>query len=534
MVERAIAFNQHKVVQPKVRCAIYTRKSTDENLDSDFNSLDAQRESAENFIKAQINQGWVALQDRYDDGAYSGGNLERPALKRLMRDIDAGKVDTIIVYKIDRLSRSLLDFAKLIEVFEEKNVSLVAVTQQINTSDSSGRLMLNILLSFAQFEREVITERIRDKVAAAKRHGKWMGGTPPLGYDIDREKKKLIVNTDEAVKVRWIFRRYVILGSTLTLTKELNERGWTTKSWRTVRGKERKGTIWNKGHIYRMLNNPLYIGLVRHKDKTFPGEHDAIIEKSLWDEAHAILHDNDPGNRNRSKGETHSMLKGLIRCGHCDASMGVTSTRKKGRMYRYYLCVKADKYGYDSCPVRSLPAAEIEDAVLTQLRGVLKSPEIVAQVYRLGKYLEEEERKALGNEKAGYEQELEELRTSTSQMLQARLDEGKDISFIQEELARLDDRTQTLQRKLALAKATLLQWESAEFTTTDVLNELTTLDQVWAELFPKERERIMRLLIEKIVVYEDALEIVLKTDGLQTLNAELSETGDENGHAHTD
>ncbi len=533
MTKRATALEQHGTVKPKVRCAIYTRKSTSENLNTDFNSLDAQRESAENYIKAQAHEGWIALQDRYDDGAYSGGNLERPALKRLMQDIDKGKVDTIIVYKIDRLSRSLLDFAKLIEVFEEKHVSLVAVTQQINTSDSSGRLMLNILLSFAQFEREVIAERIRDKIAAAKKRGKWTGGTPPLGYDVDREKKRLVVNTDEAVKVRWIFRRYLIMGSTLNVTKELNELGWTTKSWRTRAGVERKGTPWNKGQVYRLLNNPLYIGLIRHKDKTYPGEHDAIIEKSLWDEVHAMLRENDPGNRNRSKGETHSMLKGLIRCGHCDASMGITSTRKNGRLYRYYLCVKADKYGYDSCPVGSLPAAEIEDAVLTQLRGILIAPEVVAQVHKLAKDMEEEERRVLEKDKTECEKELEELRNSTSWLLKAKLDEGHDIAYVQEELSRHDDQIKTLQRRLELVEATLMQWDEVKSTTTDVLHELTTLDEVWSELFPKERERIMRLMIERIVVYRDTLEIVLKSDGLQTLNAEISETGDQHGQSAT-
>ncbi len=331
--------------------------------------------------------------------------------------------------------------------------------------------------------------------------------------------------------MRWIFRRYIILGSTLNVTKELNERGWTTKAWRTKEGVELKGRPWNKGQVYRLLNNPLYIGMIRHKDKTYPGEHDAIIEKSLWDEAHAMLKENDPGNRNRSKGETHSMLKGLIRCGHCDASMGVTSTRKSGRLYRYYLCVKADKYGYDSCPVGNLPAAEIEEAVLTQLRGIFKTPEIVAQVYKLAKGMEEEERRVLENDKAECEKELEDLRNSTSWLLKTKLEEGHEIAYFQEELARHDDRIQTLQRKLELAKATLMQWEEVKSTTTDVLHELTTLDEAWGELFPKERERIMRLMIERIVVYRDALEIVLKTDGLQTLNAEISETGDPHGQS---
>ena len=232
--------------RPAVRCAVYTRKSTDENLDSDFNSLDAQRESAENYIRAQQHEGWVALLDRYDDGACSGATVERPALQRLMNDVRAGRIDTIVVYKIDRFSRSLMDFARLVEELEQHDVSLVAVTQQFNTTTSMGRLTLNILLSFAQFEREVIAERIRDKIAAEKRRGKYLGGMPPLGYDVDRDRKLLLVNSEEASLVRQIFRRYLQIGSVVALIKELNAAGHKTKSWTTKKGIHRPGVPWAK------------------------------------------------------------------------------------------------------------------------------------------------------------------------------------------------------------------------------------------------------------------------------------------------
>ena len=267
-----------KTVRP-IRCAIYTRKSTDEGLDSDFNSLDAQREAGESYIASQRNEGWVLLPDRYDDGGFSGGSLERPALQRLLKDIEAGKVDCVVVYKVDRLSRSLMDFSRLVALFDRHKVSFVSVTQHFNTTDSMGRLTLNILLSFAQFEREIIGERIRDKIAAAKRRGKRCGGIPPLGYDL--VDGKLAVNPDEAAGLRGIFARFVKIGSTTLLARELNDRGCTTKSWTTRKGRHRPGLSWNKSRLYRLLHNRTYLGEVTHKGQVYPGEHKAIITSVL-------------------------------------------------------------------------------------------------------------------------------------------------------------------------------------------------------------------------------------------------------------
>jgi len=374
-----------------IRCAIYTRKSTDENLETEFNSLDAQREAAEAYIASQRQEGWIVFPDRYDDAGFSGGTLERPALQRLLREVEAGRVDCVVVYKLDRLSRSLLDFTRLIETFERHGVSFVSVTQRFDTSTSMGRLMLNILLSFAQFEREIIGERIRDKVAATKRKGKYCGGMPVLGYDVDREHKRLVINPEEAELVRHIFARFIRCGSTTRLAKELNEQGYRTKSWTTKAGRLRPGTAWNKGHLYRLLNNPIYIGEVRHKDQTYPGEHEAIVSRDLWDKVHAILATNYRTRGARTRAKTEALLRGILRCAHCDCAMGPTFTKRRGKVYRYYLCVHASKNGYDSCPTRSLPAGEIERVVVEQLRKVLKSPEILAQTYREARALAEEQ-----------------------------------------------------------------------------------------------------------------------------------------------
>ncbi|MGD0113441.1 MAG: recombinase family protein [Armatimonadota bacterium] len=363
---------------PRVRCAIYTRKSTDEGLDSDFNSLDAQREAAEAYILSQRQEGWEALANRYDDGGFSGGNLERPGLQRLLSDVEAGRIGCVVVYKVDRLSRSLLDFARLIEVFDRRSVSFVSITQRFNTTTSMGRLVLNILLSFAQFEREIIGERIRDKVAATKRKGMYTGGPPVLGYDVDRERKRLVVNPEEAELVRTIFTRFLDTGCITKLVEELNAQGSVTKSWTTKRGLTRAGKPWNKGYIYRLLNNPLYLGEVSHKQERYPGEQEAIVSRELWERAHVILAKRYRGRGARLRTQGPALLRGIIRCAHCGCAMGPVFTRRRGRVYRYYLCLHASRNGHRTCPTRSLSAGEIEGVVVEQLRRLLRNPQMLA------------------------------------------------------------------------------------------------------------------------------------------------------------
>ncbi len=265
----------------RLRCAIYTRKSTDEGLDQAFNSLDAQREACEAYIASQAGEGWRLIRTRYDDGAYSGGTMDRPALQNLLADIGTGKVDTIVVYKVDRLTRSLADFARIVELFDTNNVSFVSITQQFNTTTSMGRLTLNMLLSFAQFEREVTGERIRDKIAASKRKGMWMGGVVPLGYDV--VDRKLIVNAAEAETVRALFRLYLQHGSVRLVKNEADRRGLRTKRRRPQNGARRGGEPFTPGHIYKLLANPIYIGKIVHKGERHDGEHSAIIDRETWD-----------------------------------------------------------------------------------------------------------------------------------------------------------------------------------------------------------------------------------------------------------
>ena len=427
---------QSKPLVRKLRCAVYTRKSSEEGLEQEFNSLHAQRESCEAYIASQRSEGWVLVRDQYDDGGISGGTLERPGLKRLLADIEDGLVDVVVVYKIDRLSRSLMDFSKLVEVFDRNGVTFVSVTQSFNTTTSMGRLTLNILLSFAQFEREVTAERIRDKVCASRMKGIWMGGGVPLGYVV--KDRKLVERPEDAANVRWVFDRFIEIGSGTVLARELAERGVTTS----------RGHRIDKKFIYRMLNNQVYIGNAVHKGTSYPGEHSAIIDRQVWDKVHAILTESPRKRAARTRADTPALLKGLL-YGPDGAAFSPTHTRKGGRLYRYYVSQTVLKHGAGSCPVGRVPAGEIEAAVIGQLRTVFRQPEIIAGTW-----------------------------------------------------------------KAASAVA-------ADISEADAREALQQLDPLWDELFPAEQARIVALLVERVDIGADGLNVRLRVDGLAGLASEL-------------
>ena len=367
-----------EVLKRRMRCAVYTRKSSEEGLDQEYNSIDAQRDAGHAYIASQRAEGWIAVADDYDDPAFSGGNMERPALKRLMADIEAGKIDVIVIYKIDRLTRSLADFSKMVEVFERQGVSFVSVTQQFNTTTSMGRLMLNVLLSFAQFEREVTGERIRDKIAASKRKGMWMGGIPPIGYDV--ANRRLIPNEAEAKTIAHIFQRFVELGSTTKLVKELRLDGVTSKAWTTQDGRVREGKPIDKGLIYKVLNNRTYLGELRHKELWYQAEHPPIITKSIWDDVHAILSTNGRVRATTTRAKTQYLLKGIVFGSDGRAMSPFQTAKQNGRRYRYYVPQRDIKEHAGASGLPRMPAAELESAVLEQLRGHLRSPDVVRDV----------------------------------------------------------------------------------------------------------------------------------------------------------
>jgi len=347
-----------------VRCAIYTRKSTEHGLELEFNSLDAQREACEAYIKSQASQGWKALSQHYDDAAFSGGNLERPALQQLLADIDAGQIDVIVVYKIDRLTRSLADFAKLVEAFDRRSISFVAVTQQFNTTSSMGRLTLNVLLSFAQFERELSSERVRDKIAASRRKGKWTGGTVALGYDA--RNKKLIVNPKEAETVRTIFRRYLEFGSLSKLVPDLDHKGIVTKRRDTKVAKYRGGIPFTYGPLAHLLKNRVYLGEIHHGGKWYCGEHEAILDQTLFDQVQNLM------GQTKGSGMVKRLASGALLRGKLfddqNNRMCPSFSVKNGVRYRFYVSsalLKGRKTAAGS--VSRVPAQQIENLVVTKL-----------------------------------------------------------------------------------------------------------------------------------------------------------------------
>jgi site-specific DNA recombinase len=364
----------------KLRCGIYTRKSSEEGLEQAFNSLDAQREACAAFILSQKHEGWTVVPTLYDDGGFSGGTMDRPALKLLLSDIAEGRVDVVVVYKIDRLTRSLFDFAKIVEAFEAKGVSFVSITQQFNTSTSMGRLTLNVLLSFAQFERELAGERIRDKIAASKKKGMWMGGLPPLGYDV--KDRKLVVNDDEARTVLHTFRRYLELKSVRVLKSELEEAGIRSKRRTLMDGTPCGGQKLSRGALYLMLQNRIYRGEITHKGNAHPGEHPAIVDQALWDQVQAVLAENRVDREIGSYAKQPSLLAGLA-FDETGERLTPSHAVKRGTRYRYYvsrsLIVGAAK---DHSMGRRIPAGNLESLVINRLRAFLMDQGAVLDAVR--------------------------------------------------------------------------------------------------------------------------------------------------------
>lgn len=461
MTPRKAVHGTAHTLTSKKRCASYTRKSTEEGLEQEYNSLEAQADAAKSFIASQRHEGWIALEDGYDDGGYSGGNMDRPGLKRLLADIEAGRVDVVVVYKIDRLSRSLGDFARMVDCFDAHGVTFVSVTQQFNTTTSMGRLTLNILLSFAQFEREVTGERIRDKIAASKAKGMWMGGVPPLGYDV--RERKLIVNQKEAHLVRDIFSRYAEHGSASRLTRELEIEGHTTKSWVTQSGQLRAGRVIEQHVLFAMLRNRLYLGEMAHKGQTYPGQHEAIVPKALWDAVQTLVDQRKQGPRQRDT-DHPALLAGLLYAADGQRMLPTYTTKKNGKRYRYYVpylykrrSAAAVKDGSDRVPgqptkvaVVPLPAGEIEQAVLQQIHVTLQQPEMIIAVWRAA-------------------QAYQAAQSDTN------LDEAQAVVAMRQ------------------------------------------MGKVWEQLFPVEQQRIAQLLIERVQLHEEGLDIVWREDGWQSL-----------------
>ncbi|HOX27244.1 MAG TPA: recombinase family protein [Candidatus Krumholzibacteria bacterium] len=481
----------------QTRVAIYTRKSTDEGLDQDFNSLDAQREAGEAYVASQRGQGWICLEERYDDGGWSGGNLDRPALHRLLDDIKADRVDCVICYKVDRLSRSLLDFARLVELFDKHQVSLVSVTQPINTADSTGRLMLNILLSFAQFERELVADRTRDKVHAARRKGKWTGGVPILGYRVASGGGRLEIDPEGAEMVREIFALYLADQSVAEVVEEINCRGWTTKEHVTKTGRRVGGLPFNKSSVTYLLKNPTYNGKLMLKGEVFDGEHEAIIDDVTFQRVQDLLKKNGTGRGGPNGNKYGYLLKGLVRCAACGAAMTPSTSRRGSKVYRYYTCTSAQKRGYASCPCPTIPARKLEDVIVQQIRVIGQDRELqratLAQV-RSGR---EARRPALVGEQKRLRRRLEKVRGDIRSLLDA-LAVGERGASVGARIAELEAEAEKLERRFTEVAQELAALDADAVDEADLRKALSLFDPIWGALWPSEQARIIQLLIERI------------------------------------
>ncbi|MFH2000106.1 MAG: recombinase family protein [Planctomycetota bacterium] len=471
-------------VETPVRVAIYTRKSVSEGLEQVFNTLHAQRESIEAYVLSQKHAAWESLPAHYDDGGFSGATTDRPAFQQLLQDIKAGKVDVVAVYKIDRLSRSLADFANIIRFFEQHGVEFVSVTQQFTTANAMGKLTLNILMSFAEFERGIISERTRDKLAASRKKGMWIGGRPMLGYDV--AEKKLVVNPDEAKQVNKIFELYLEIGSLHLVAEEINSRGWTTKAHTTKAGKVLPGRSFDKSLLQRMLTAPVYIGKVEYDGELYEGKHDRIIDMQTWDAVQTQLEQNRQCGSKLVKNKWDMLLAGIVRCGKCGASFGHHYSKSQGCSYHSYACQTYLRRGSKACPGSRLPTGELDRFVIEKLHAIGTDPTLISDTLTA---VNEE----AGKRRAELTEELKNLEVDRRTLIRQRktteeaVSKEGDASQL-ESLQQINERLLTIMERVNAVKGSLESLETKHILKSDIQAALTSFTPIWDQLFPKERE----------------------------------------------
>jgi site-specific DNA recombinase len=449
--------------------------------------------------------------------------MDRPALQRLLADIQAGKIDCVVTYKVDRLSRSLLDFAKMMETFEQHGVSFVSITQQFNSATSMGRLVLNVLLSFAQFEREIIAERTRDKMAATRRKGKWSGGMPVLGYDLDPRGRRLHVNEDEAVRVRAIFALYLEQQALLPVVQELARRGWVGKCWQTRHGRPRGGRPFTKTSLHRLLTNVIYAGKVRYKDEIHDGEQPALIDADTFQRVQALLRSHGLEVGPPSVHRFTALLKGLLRCVPCDCAMTPAhTTRKGGRRYRYYTCVHAQKSGWQTCPAKSIPAQPIEQLVIEQIQRLGRDPLVLQEMLTTVRQQDEARVAEWEGERVDLERDLLRGQSEVRKLL-AEVGSGTSSSGAVTRLAELQARLAQVEQRLARLRGQMEALQQERLDQAAVTEALLGLVPAWETMTPNEQARVVRLLVSR-VDYDGKngkASITFQPLGLKTLAGEM-------------
>jgi site-specific DNA recombinase len=485
-------------IQP-VRCAVYGRVSTDAQAGKDFNSNEAQQEACETYIGLHRDEGWRVVPEPYLDAGFSGSNTKRPELQRLIADIEAGEIDVVVVYKYDRLSRSMLDFLQLLDSFKRHGVSFVSVSQRFDTSTPVGEMTLNILLSFAQFERQIIGERTRDKLRSARRAGRWTGGFVPLGHDVAPEGGKLVVNKDEARIVRAIFELYVESPSLVDVSQELNRRGWKRKSWTTKDGKRREGTAWDRKTLSNTLRDVTYVGKVRLGSEVFPGEHRGIVPKALFEKVQMLL-DRNLRDRGASARNKHAaLLRGLLRCSACDVAMVFAPSKRKGKVYRYYRCGAAGRNGHDTCPTKSINADQIEQFVVDQIRHIGAAPALQEETFRQAVAQVKAQRRGLKLELRRLKTDLTQARANVQRLVEAvSRTTGRAADAIASELTSAQERVAGLEARQKQIKEELAALDTQVVNRDELARALESFDPIWDVLLTPEKERVLGLLIERI------------------------------------
>jgi len=481
-----------------VRCAIYTRKSTTHNLDLEFSSLDAQREACEHYILAHAHEGWTLVDKQYDDGGFTGANTERPAFQRLLDDVEAREVDLVVVYKVDRLSRSLLDFARVMDQFNKHGAAFVAVTQNFSTANALGTLTLNILMSFAQFERSMIAERVRDKLRASKRRGKWTGGRVPYGYDL--ADKRLVECPQEAEIVREIFQSYGECQSATTVARRLNARGLTTARY-AVKGYATRAQAWAKFDILRILKNPVYIGRVRSSGAEHPGEHSPLVDGEAFRGAQERLA-KFAERRGAVRNEAY-LLTGLLRCGVCGGAMTSSTTRRNGHEYRYYGCRTRSDRGKEACATRRVSAQPLEDMLVERLRREACRPGLVREIKKELAVQVAERRKQVASDRERLPRELARLRTEADRLYVAiGRTTGEAREQFAERLLGLTEQIAENQERLERMESDAKALEELDANAEWVVEALGRFDEVWEVMTHDSRRRLLHALVTSVVYNE--------------------------------
>jgi len=478
------------------RCAIYTRKSTTMGLEQEFNTLQSQRDICESYIRSQSHSGWVAIQDTYDDGGFTGANLDRPAYGRLMADVDAGKVDVVVVYKLDRLSRSTLDFLLLGKRLAEAGVAIVSVTEQICTDGPMGRAMTQLIVVLAQLEREQIAERTRDKMAASRRRGRWTGGPVPLGYNV--VDKKLIVDDLEAVLVREVFGLYLEQRSTLAVVRILNERGRATKRHLAASGRQREARPWAKANVLRLLKNPVYAGFMPYGEELHEGEHQAIVERETFEATRVLLASANGGKGPRFRNPEY-LLGGLLFCSHCGSVLTAASTNKGRREYRYYRCAKRDQQGKAACPTKPISAPDIEDFVADRLRDAIAESDLAEDLTASVAGRVEARRRDLLVERRRLPGEIASLSAEGQRLVEKIGDAaGGAQRLLDGRLEEVGTQLQRLERRLTDVEHELAALDATEVEAGWISQCLRDFQAVWDVLTSENRCRLFRAVVERV------------------------------------